>query len=119
MYTMDYLYLCNQGLDMKPADIPSIPYFPALRDAPDSCSCNFGTIYRTVRAINQQASSYVNNIKLAPFIVVPGDENFEDENGEFDKESFSQFLCTCGEAEAALSRYITRSTPPQCCKREN
>jgi hypothetical protein len=52
--------------------------------------------------------------KLTPFVVVPFDENFEDENGKFDKELFSQFLCTCGEVDAALSRYITRSALPQC-----
>ena len=67
-----------------------------------------------VRAINQQVSSCLNNTKLTPFVVVPFDENFEDENGKFDKELFSQFLCTCGEVDAALSRYITRSALPQC-----
>jgi len=115
---MDYLLECNHGFDMKPVDIPSIPCFPAPKDTPDSCSCNFGTVYRTVRAINQQASSCLNNIKLAHLIVVPGGENLEDENGKFDKE-LSQFLCMCGEAGVALSRYITRSAPAQCCKGEN
>jgi hypothetical protein len=103
---------------MKPGDIPSIPYFPAPKDAPDSCSCNFGTVYGAVRAINRQASSCLNNIKLAPSIAVSGSKNFQDENGKFDKESFSQFLCECDETEAALSRYITRSTLPQCYKRQ-
>jgi hypothetical protein len=94
---MDYLSFCHFVLKIGPGDMPSIPYFPAPKDAPDSCSCNLGTVYNAVRAIKvQQGYACRMNENVLNPLNLP--------SVEIKKGTYTESLCRSCEIYSALSR---------------